>query len=155
MTARLIMDPNPARINPTDTIGIAARKILRRRYRSLPVVDDENRFLGVVTVNCMLRLVLPRAATIKSGVDDISYADATLDDLRARLMKHIDEPVSICIRDKVPTVDPETSLLQTLRTLYMEKSNLPVVNKKTGKLEGMISYFDVGEKILEGGFRTA
>lgn len=155
MTARLIMDPNPVRISPSDTIGIAARKIMRRRYRSLPVVDDENRFLGVVTVNCMLRLLLPRVATMKSGVDDISYADASLDDLRARLKKHMDDPVTICIREKVATVTPDTSLLQTLRTLYTEKSNLPVVDKKSGRLEGMISYYDVGEKIMEGGFRTA
>ena len=155
MSARSLMDPNPVRIHSSDTIGIAARKIMRRRYRSLPVVDNDNRFLGVVTVNCLLRLLLPKALTIKNGVEDISYADTTIDDLCEHFKAHVDEPIAICLKEQVVTVDPDTSLLQTLLTLYHEKSNLPVVDKKTGRLEGMISYYDVGEKILEGGFRTA
>ncbi len=144
------MDPNPVMVHPSDTIGVTAGKIMQRRYRSLPVVDDDRRFLGVVTVNCMLYLVLPKAATMKMGVDSIAYFDTTLDDLRSRLRRHIDKPVSVCLDEDVVVVDPNTPQLETLLTLYHAKSNLPVVDKMSGRLEGMISYYDVGAAILNG-----
>lgn len=152
MTARLVMDPNPVSILRTDSIGVAARKIMQRRYRSLPVVDEEGRFLGVVTVQCMLNLVLPKAATMKGGVDSVSYMETTLEDLRARLLASINDPITRCLKEEVAVIDPETSLLETLLTLYREKCNLPVVDKKTQHLKGMISYYDVGEKIMGEGF---
>ncbi len=149
MTARTVMDPNPTLIRSTDTMGVVAGKIMQRRYRSLPVVDDEHRFLGVVTVNTMLLMILPQAATIKRGVENISYANASSADLRDRFMRHVNDPVSDYLKEEVVTVDPETPLLQTLLTLYHERSNLPVVDRKTGRLEGMISYYDVGENIMQ------
>ncbi|MCU7853121.1 MAG: CBS domain-containing protein [Candidatus Thiodiazotropha sp. (ex Monitilora ramsayi)] len=153
MTARLLMDSNPVRIHPSDTIGIAARKIMRRRYRSLPVVDDERVFLGVVKVNRMLGIVLPEHATQQSigGAAD-KFAALTLDNLRDKLDSVMDEPITTCIEKEVVTVTPETSLIETLLTMYHHERNLPVVDSETGRLEGMISYYDIGDLILQGGY---
>jgi len=156
MTARLLMDPNPIRIQDSDTIGIAARKIMRRRYRSLPVVDDQRIFLGVFKVNRMLGLILPEHCThqsITTATD--TYADLTLDDLRDNLEAITQQPVTLCIEKEVVSVNPETSLIETLLTMYHHKRNLPVVDEASGRLEGMISYYDIGEKILQGGFNLA
>jgi hypothetical protein len=38
--------------------------------------------------------------------------------------------------------------VETLLLLYRTRISIPVVAPGTGKLVGMISYFDVGEKIL-------
>ena len=48
----------------------------------------------------------------------------------------------------VAIVSPDTPLVETLLILYRTKTSIPVVERKTGRLVGMISYFDVGEKIL-------
>jgi CBS domain-containing protein len=48
-------------------------------------------------------------------------------------------------------VSPDTALLETLLILYKTRASLPVVDPETGKLLGVISYFDVGEKILSAG----
>jgi CBS domain-containing protein len=39
-------------------------------------------------------------------------------------------------------------LVQTLLILYQNKDSLPVVDPDSGKLLGVISYWDAGEKIL-------
>ncbi|MCU7845741.1 MAG: CBS domain-containing protein [Candidatus Thiodiazotropha sp. (ex Monitilora ramsayi)] len=153
MTARLLMDTNPIRIHPSDTIGVAARKIMRRRYRSLPVVDDDRIFLGVVKVNRMLGIILPDNATQESiGVMSEVYSSLTLDDLRDRLDSIMDDPITNYIDKDVVTVAPETSLIETLLTMYHQERNLPVVNRETGRLEGMISYYDIGDLVLQGGY---
>ncbi len=154
MTASLIMESHPIVLHPTDTIGTAARHIMSHRYRSLPVVDDNECYLGQLTVNCMLYLVLPKAATMTKGLDSMPYVNTTLEDLRDRLHKVIDQPVTLCLKDKekVQVIHPDTPLVETLLTLYQTRASLPVVDRITGRLEGMVSYFDVGAKIMEKGF---
>ena len=156
MSARLIMDSNPIRIHPQDTVGIVARKIMRRRYRSLPVVDDQRHFLGVVKVNDMLRLILPPQVThlsISAAVE--RYQDLALEDLRDNLDKLLENPIAPHISKEVVTVAPETSLIETLLTMFHHEQNLPVVDRESGRLEGMISYYDIGDMMLQGGYGAA
>ena len=152
MTASLFMDSNPAVLHASDTIGTAAQQIMKVRYRSLPVIDDNRRFLGTVTVNCLLYLVLPKVATMQKKRDRLEtmpYVSTTLEDLRRRLKKAIDYPVTICLKDNVTVVHPDTPIVETLLTMYNTRKNLPVVERSTGRLAGMISYYDVGSKIME------
>jgi CBS domain-containing protein len=147
------MDSNPVRIHPQDTIGIAARKIMRRRYRNLPVVDDERRFLGVVNVNDMLRLILPSQATNQSISAAVQrYQELSIEDLRENLDQLLESPIAPHIDKEVVTVAPDTSLIETLLTMYHQKQNLPVVDPETGRLEGMIAYYDIGDMLLQGGY---
>jgi CBS domain-containing protein len=156
MSARLLMDSNPIRIHPLDTVGVAARKIMRRRYRSLPVVDDERRFLGVVHVNDMLRLILPNNATNQSmGAAIERHQSLTIEDLRENLDRLLEDSIAPHISKDVVTVSPETSLVETLLTMYHQEQNLPVVDRESGRLEGMISYYDIGDMLLQGGYGRA
>ncbi|MEJ2393426.1 MAG: CBS domain-containing protein [Candidatus Thiodiazotropha sp.] len=153
MSAKLLMDSNPIRIHPLDTVSVAARKIMRRRYRSLPVVDDERRFLGVVHVNDLLRLILPPNATNESMSSALEhYEDLSVEDLRENLDRLLDGSIAPYISKDVVTVTPETSLLETLLTMYHQEQNLPVVDRESGRLEGMISYYDIGDMLLQGGY---
>ena len=53
MKASDAMDPNPVTLKPTDTIECAADYIMERRFRSLPVVDENNCYMGMFGVNCL------------------------------------------------------------------------------------------------------
>jgi hypothetical protein len=76
-----------------------------------------------------------------------------LDDLRARLKKYLDKPITLCLKENnVAVVHPDTPTVATLLTLYKTRSNLPVVEKDTGRLLGTISYYNVGAKIMGEGF---
>lgn len=153
MTAKLFMNPTPVIIRTSDTIAYGAGQIMEKQRRDLPVVDEEGRFKGMLTVDCLLYLVLPKAVTMKNGLDALPFVQNSLDDLRKRLKKYLDKPVTLCLKEKnVAVVHPDTSTVATLLTLYQAKANLPVVEKDSGRLVGMISYYDVGAKIMEEGF---
>ena len=54
----------------------------------------------------------------------------------------------MCTLEEAVVVHPDTPLIQTLFTLYKCRVNLPVVDPESGRLEGLISYWDVGAAIL-------
>lgn len=141
------MDPNPSTLRPTDVIGTAARCIMDRRYRSVPVVDEEGRYLGVFGVNCLLRMVLPKAVIIEQGLTSVPFVRETLGQLHARFKEKENQPISVCMNTELETVHPETPLVETLLILYQNRASIPVVDEN-GLLVGMISYWDVGGKIL-------
>jgi len=150
MTAKLFMNPNPTIIRTTDTIVYGAEQIMKKQRRDLPVVDEEGRFKGMLTVDSLLYLVLPKAVTMRNGLDALPFVQNPLDDLRTRLKKYLDKPVMLCLKEEnVAMVHPDTPTYATLLTLYQAKANLPVVEKDTGRLVGTISYYNVGTKIME------
>jgi len=148
MTAQLIMDPKPTVLKPSDKIKTAVDYIMANRYRSLPVVDDQGRYMGIFGVNCLLRLVLPKAAMMERGLDNVGFIQDNLHDLHERLIEVEDQPISLCMHSDIATVNPDTPLVETLLLLYHNRISIPVVEPGSGKLLGMISYFDVGERIL-------
>jgi CBS-domain-containing membrane protein len=148
------MNPDPVVLRTNDTIAHGARQIMSKQRRSLPVVDDKGRFKGMLTVNCLLYLCLPNAATMERGLTSLSFVQSSLDELRERLKENMEKPVTLCLKKKedVAVVHPDTPIVETLLALYHAKANLPVVEENSGRLVGMISYYDVGAKIMEEGF---
>lgn len=153
MTARLFMNPTPVFLRTSDTIARGAELIMAKERRSLPVVDEKDRFVGMFSANCLLYLVLPKAATMEQGLDSLPYVQDTLDDLRERLKSYLDKSVTLCLKKKdVAVVYTDTPIVETLLTLYKARANLPVVDKDNGRLVGTISYYNIGAKIMEDGF---
>ena len=148
MNAASVMDPHPTVLKPTDIIRTAAGFIVEHRYRNLPVVDDEGRYLGIFGVNCLLKLVLPKAAIMEKGLESVSFIKENLADLHQRLREVEEQPISVCMNQEVATVPPDHPLVETLLVLYRNKTSIPVVEPGSGKLLGMISYWDVGEHVL-------
>ncbi len=149
MNAASLMDPHPKVVHPDDTIRTGIELIMKHRFRRLPVVDNEGIFQGVFGVNCLLRLALPKAVVMQDGLENIHFVRETLSDLRRRMQDVENKPISICMLQDSIQVAPDLPLLETLRTLYLTRASLPVVDPDSGKLLGIISYFDVGERIME------
>ena len=142
------MDPNPTVLKATATVRQGVQLILEHRYRNIPVVDDQGRYLGVFGVGCLLRLILPKAVVLEHGLNSVPFVTDTLEDLRRRLAEAADKPVTMCMSVDITVVSPETELVETLLILYKTRNSVPVVEKRTGRLMGMVSYFDVGEKVM-------
>jgi CBS domain-containing protein len=148
MNATAIMDPHPTVLRPNDIIKTALDYIMENRYRNLPVVDDEGRYLGSFGVHCLLKNVMPKAVTMKRGLDNVGFVQQTLTDLHNRLIEIEDKPISMCMNRDAETVAPGTPLLEALLVLYNARNSIPVVDPESGKLVGVISYWDVGKKVL-------
>lgn len=148
MTAATLMDPNPKVVHPDDSIITGIELVMKHRFRRLPVVDEEGVFQGVFGVTCLLRMALPTAVVMEDGLENIHFVRESLSDLRRRLREVENEPISLCMRQDSIQVAPDLPLLETLRVLYLTQASLPVVDPDSGKLLGIISYFDAGEKIM-------
>ena len=72
----------------------------------------------------------------------------TLSDLHRRFREYEDQTITLCGMEEAVVVRPDTPLIQTLFTLYQTRASLPVVDADSGRLEGLISYWDVGAAIL-------
>ena len=142
------MDPNPTVLKSTDIIKTAIGYIMDNRYRNLPVVDDDGHYLGSFGVSCLLKNVLPKAVLMKQGLTSVPFLQESLADLHNRLHELEDHPVSMCMNTDAETVSPDTPLVESLLILYRNRDSLPVVDTDSGKLLGVISYWDAGEKIL-------
>ena len=151
MNASEAMDPNPTTLKPTDTIECAARYIMKNRYRNLPVVDENFCYVGMFGVNCLLKQVIPKAVFLKQGLENVSFIHESFEDLYHRFSAVKDQPISICMSKEIKPVTPDTPLTETMMQLYKTRASIPVVEKDSCKLLGMISYWDIGEKILAAG----
>ena len=148
MKASQVMDPEPDTLKSTDTIGFGVNIIMQKRYRSLPVVDEDFCYVGIFGVNCLLKQVIPKAVFMHKGLENVSFIHESFDELYDRFNEVRDQPISICMNHNIDAISPDTPLTETLLQLYETKSSIPVVEPGTCKLLGMISYWDVGSKIL-------
>lgn len=142
------MDPNPTVLKSTDIIKTAIDYIMTNRYRNLPVVDEEGRYLGSFGVHCLLKKVLPMAATLERGLDTLPFVQESLSDLHDRLIEIEHMPVTTCMNIDAETVFADTPLVEALLVLYNARNSIPVLDTDSDKLLGVISYWDAGEKIL-------
>ncbi len=152
MKASEVMDPHPLTVKPDDTIACAAEFIMEHRYRSLPVVDENGCYLGMFGINCLFKQVIPKAV-FAHGLENVSFIHETFEELLDRFEEVKDEPVSICISHEIHAISPDTPLTETMLQLYDTRLSIPVIDPDSYKLLGMISYFDVGEKILRSGMQ--
>ena len=148
MTARLVMNPNPSVLRDTDKISVAADLLMAKRCRRLPVIDEEGKYIGVFGINCLLRIVLPKAVLMKDGLHTAGFMKTSLSDLHRRFNEIKDEPVTVCMNDEARTISPDTPLIETLRILHGHMGSMPVVDPKDGRLVGMVTYWAVGRAIL-------
>jgi CBS domain-containing protein len=151
MNARLVMNDRPVTLRQTDTLRDAAEIILTHRYRNVPVVDDDGRYLGVISTNRLLKVLLPKAATMEPALDSLPFVNDTLDELRERWHEAEDLPVTEVMDTGIRTVTPDTPLTETLLELYHNRTSLPVVEADTGRLVGSVSHWGVGMAVTGRG----
>lgn len=151
MKASDVMDPNPVTLKPTDSIQCAADYIMDRRFRSLPVVDENNCYMGMFGVNCLLKQVIPKAVFLHHGLENVDFIHESFEDLYQRFDEVKNQPISICMNQETLPIEPDAPLTKTLLQLHQTGAAIPVVEPGSCKLLGVISYWDVGEKILAAG----
>ena len=148
MKANIIMNPHPMTLGPSDTVATAADRILKHHLRHLPVVDEQGRYLGTFSVYSLLKLTLPKAVLDKHGLDNVSFVTESVEDLAQRLGRRRDEPVKNWLNIH-EVARPDTHAMEVmLLMLHGRTTSVPVVNKTNNRLEGIISFWDVLEKLL-------
>lgn len=132
-------------IRPEASIAEAIELLIGKRYRALPVVDEQQRVVGILTDGDVLRqLGLPQA-----GVE----AAMSESELTAQLnaLRHSGQTVAGVMRTRLITVNPETPVAEAVRLMTENGiKRLPVVDHDQ-KLLGMVSRVDVLRALAQPG----
>lgn len=138
-----IMNPSPHTVRAGATLLEVVHVTLDRRVQSLPVVDDGDRYIGTVGVRGLLHLLLPNAATTTHGLAHLSFVDESVEDLRQRLSAWGGHRVEDHLDEDVEPIHPDTGIAEAVLILYRTGRNLPVVERDTQKLRGLVSTWEV------------
>lgn len=152
MPCSTIMRTELTTVSADTTVGEAILILSKNHFRSVPVVSDEGRFLGQFGVHTVLELSVPLATKIarEGPMTDISFMDDGMEDMQRRLSKVWDKPVREYAYKSVPSLNPDDSITRTLLSLAKTQDNIAVVDKDTRILVGIVSYWDVLDRLSEG-----
>ena len=151
MTAENIMNFRLVKLSPEDRICDALRIMHTHQIRNLPVVDGEGRFVGLFGLRRMLTLLLPKAAQIDYGLEDLSFMPDEVGELYRRLDDIGQQPVTEYLEDEKNLVfcEPSTAFPEVLELLKSgPNASLPVIVVRDGKLVGLVSAWDVLDKLV-------
>ncbi len=153
MTVENIMSFRLVKLKPTDKVSDALKIMHEQQIRNLPVVDDEDQFVGLFGIRPLIRMLLPKAAHIKHGLKHLSFMPDDVGELYERLAKVSQKPVSDYLEKNknLSFCKPSTSFPEVMELLDQNPdTSLPVivVKGKHKKLVGMVSAWDVLEKLV-------
>ena len=81
MRARDVMSAPVVTVTPEDTVKYAANLLASRGFTALPVVDDDERLIGIVTEADLVRDRFPRDARYRRDDDEIVDPGTTVADV--------------------------------------------------------------------------
>jgi len=140
--ARDIMSPGIVSVSPETRIPEAARVLLENHYNGLPVIDQEERLVGIICQEDLIvqqkKLPLPSFFTLLDGVIPLTsprHLDQEMQKMAATTVGQAMTPNPV-------TIDPETPL-EEIATLMVKKKihTLPVV--EGGKVVGIVGKEDI------------
>ncbi|AWZ03418.1 MULTISPECIES: CBS domain-containing protein [unclassified Streptomyces] len=123
LTARDVMTEPAVTVHAEQTVTEAARLITRRGVTRLPVVDEEDRLVGIVTRRDLLRVFLRPDHEIHRVLVEEVLADTM--DIGA-------DAVSVRVVDGVVTLDGRLA----------RSSQIPVALRLAGQLDGVVTVID-------------
>lgn len=138
-------------IHEDASIWQAAQILIERHVGLLPVVDDENRPVGVIGLRDLVELVLPSFVHLIQDVDFVHDFGAI--ESRQPPAELLNDPVSKHMR-RITVVKEHCGLVRAYSLMLQNKlHDLPVVSVE-GKLTGIASRVDLGVAILKTWRRT-
>lgn len=145
MTCQTVMLQKPVTVRDSDSLTQALDTLFAHRIKSVPVIDSEHIYRGLFGIHTLVRVLLPRAATLNegSGLTDLAFVHDTLDNLKDRLTQRLPESVLAFTDTSFAPLAPTVSLLETLLLLHRHRHSLPVADPATGRLLGIVTYWEM------------
>lgn len=145
-------------ISPNASVYEAFCLLRESRARFLPVVQEDGTYCGVFTAPTLLRLLLPRAATIGvrgdadgTHFEKLSFLNMEKADFDTQIDKLHLEKVSDHMSDpeNIPTTAPETPIMEGILLIYKFKRHVILVEPKTNRFVGTVSANSIFDRVLD------
>lgn len=145
MQVRDIMNINSIRILSGSTMAEAAELAAMSNASGLFVIDEEDKFIGVLSEGDMMKATLPEMSEIMAVGQTLRETYDIFSEKGRRLGP---ESIDNHLIPGPITLKPEDSMLKAATTMAVKKMRrLPVV--KNGKLVGTVSRGDICKAVLK------
>ena len=153
MPVTSIMSTKIVKLGPTAKVSEGLRMMHDRHVRTLAVVNDDGQFIGLFGIRQVVHLLLPKAAQIENGLTDLSFMPEDLGNFYHRIKEVGNKPVAdfLAKKEDLLICKPTTQLPELLELLHLSfNTSLPVVvvEGENNRLIGMVSGWDVLEKLV-------
>ena len=143
MSTPAIYQTDFPRLAATDSDDVALRRMLDDSVSDLPVVDASGALVGMFKLDKLYAMLLPRAALLGHGMSDLTFVSDTLQELREKMRDIGDDPVLDYVIKADHVIHPDTPPLEIVLLLHNGVNNVPVVDKDSRRLVGMVSARDL------------
>jgi len=143
MSTPAIYQTDFPRLAATDSVDVALRRMLDDSVSDLPVVDASGALVGMFKLDKLYAMLLPRAALLGHGMSDLTFVSDTLQELREKMRDIGDDPVLDYVIKADHVIHPDTPPLEIVLLLHNGVNNVPVVDKDSRRLVGMVSARDL------------
>lgn len=123
VSAGQLMSRPAVTVRPQDSIVDAARSMARHRVERLPVVDEEDRLIGIVTRRDLLRVFLRPDDEIREEV---------IDEVLVRSLWLRPQSVTVTVTDGVVRLEGELD----------RHSEVPIAVRMAGQVDGVVAVVD-------------
>jgi CBS domain-containing protein len=143
MVVRDVMSTGVLTAKKTDTLRSVVIKMLSRHCGAIPVVEDDNKLIGLVAVRDVMIPLYPK------------YGDYVHDNVHSRDFVEMEEGFPSVLKKKVEevmsmnplTVSPDDPILEAASYMGLKHfRRIPVV--EDGKLVGMVSIGDINRGLF-------
>ena len=148
MLAKDIMTKDVVTVRPEEKVENAARILLNNKISGIPVVDENNHVIGIITEkDLMIKATEMRVPFYLTLFDSIIYLENPIR-FNNDLKKYTASNVKEAMTDKVYSVEEDTSLTEIVAMMQKRNINrVPVL--RHGKLIGIISRNDILKALVE------
>jgi len=147
VTAQDIMSPQIGSISPTLSIKDAARELHRHHVDSLPIIDDNKKFLGELTCLDLFRYGLPDFFNSLHVISFVKHMNPFEKYFQVDDSMTVQELLKTKTDTKAPTIESNATLMEIIFAMTVDKhEQLYVVEQ--GTLRGILDRYSIIDKIL-------
>ena len=140
MTCRDYMIRNPPTLAADTTVGEAVALLTSQHLFALPVADAAGGYAGLFGVQDVVGLLLP-SGTAEGLVPDLAFMADDLGEIRDRLGERAGRPIGPLLDDDLPTLRPESPIVEALFLLHKHRHPLAVVDADR-RLVGLMTHWE-------------
>jgi len=145
LTAADVMNRDVVQVGQTASMATAARALRAHHISGLPVLDEQQRLVGILSASDFLDRLLPDP---REGFRDSAYQFAWSGSRGAHLDQLDEEKVGSFMSPAVQASSPETPVLVLARMMCAEHIHrIPIVDSG-GRVLGMVTTLDLVAALL-------
>lgn len=142
MECKTVMGPTAVPLYADEPAGSVIDFMRQKRSGLVPVVDRNDRFVGMISGDRLVHFMLPASVHQMSNTKIARFIHETKEEYQERLEELRGKTVGDLVDRDVQTVTPDTPLTDALMMICGKQFVVPVIDDDR-KLVGAISFFSL------------